>query len=188
MPHYKCAPKGGTHMNVNIKQKKRYLLDAYEKYSEQIYRYCIIRVRSKEYAEEILQETFFKTWKYILSDKEINDIRPFLFKICKNLIIDHYRKMATKNKREECLEDAVKKRSNISYLSFDQKKEMEKEKTIEEIHKIISFLPPSYRDIVILRYIEEIPPREIAQILNTSAKNISAKLNRAKKKLKQLST
>lgn len=167
-------------------QNKKLLSEAYDNYAEEIYRFCFFRVHSKEIAEELVQDAFIKTWKYISDDKEIQNIRPFLYKISRNLVIDYYRKDGNKKKKEQWLEDATKETRNMEFLSYDQKEINDKKAMIDEVFDTLKMLPQTYQDILIMRYIEGMWPNEIAQVFNTNPKNISAKLNRAKKKLNNI--
>lgn len=51
-------------------QKKGQFINAYNEYSDEIFRYCFYRVYDREKARELSQETFMKVWKY-LQDKDI---------------------------------------------------------------------------------------------------------------------
>ena len=75
-----------------MQKKEKEFLQAFEKYADDIYRHCYFRVYDKELAEDLVQETFIKTWKYIISGEEIKNIRAFLYKVAVNLIIDNSRK------------------------------------------------------------------------------------------------
>src|SRR5579863_136343 len=78
--------------NVPQNQKEKEFLEAYQHYADAIYRHCYFRVYNKELAEDLTQETFIKTWKYITEGKEIKNLKAFLYKVAVNLIIDNSRK------------------------------------------------------------------------------------------------
>jgi DNA-directed RNA polymerase specialized sigma24 family protein len=69
------------------KEKMEMFLDAYDKYSEAIYLHCFFRVFSRERAEELEQETFMKTWQYLLDGKEIKTIRPWGYRGSNKIIV-----------------------------------------------------------------------------------------------------
>jgi len=73
---------------VNKGKKEKQFIDAYDKYSEAIFRHCYYRVFDRERAKDFVQETFCKTWKYIVDGNDIENIRAFLYKTANNLIID----------------------------------------------------------------------------------------------------
>jgi len=57
---------------------------------------------------------------------------------------------------------------------------------LAETLKTLKLLPKSQREVILLRYMENLPPREIAALLNDKSKNISAKIARAKKNLDKI--
>ena len=75
---------GQTPMPTDKKEQE--FLDAYKQYADSIYRHCYFRVYNKELAEDLTQETFIKTWKYIAQGKEIKNIKAFLYRVAVNLI------------------------------------------------------------------------------------------------------
>src|ERR1043165_1036473 len=72
--------------------REKEFLDAYKQHADAIFRHCYFRVYNKDLAEDLTQDTFIKTWKYISEGKEIKNIKAFLYKVAVNLIIDHSRK------------------------------------------------------------------------------------------------
>src|SRR3990167_9783866 len=78
--------------NLSHSKKEKEFLDAYQQYVDAIYRHCYFRVYNKDLAEDLTQETFIKTWKYIAEGKEIKNIKAFLYRVAVNLIIDNSRK------------------------------------------------------------------------------------------------
>ena len=89
--------------NILIEQK---FLKAYDEYSDAIFRHCYFRVSDREKAKDLTQDTFTKTWEYVLKNGEVTDLRAFLYKVANNLIIDTYRK-----KKEDSLDDMMENSS-----------------------------------------------------------------------------
>ena len=67
-------------------------LEAYDQYSDAIFRYCYYRVYDREKAKDCVQEAYCRTWKYMESGKEIENLRALLYRIATNIIIDDSRK------------------------------------------------------------------------------------------------
>jgi len=153
-------------------------LEAYDSYSEALYRHCFFRVFSRARAEELVQETYLRTWKYLREGKEIENIRAFLYRIANNLIIDDSRK-----RKEESL-DALMEESDAFEPSYDGHKAIERNVLLNEIIAVIKKLSPGDRELLISRYVDDLDPKEIAEILHTTANNVSVKLHRAMKSLK----
>jgi RNA polymerase sigma factor (sigma-70 family) len=153
-------------------------LSAYDKYSEAIYRHCFFRVYSKTRAEELVQETFMRVWQYLMQGKKVENLRAFLYRVANNLIIDESRK-----KKEESLEVLMDK-SPAFEPSYEGHKSIEKKILYNEVVNGMDDLPSDYKEILVLRYVSDLDPKEIAQILETNANNVSVKINRAVKALK----
>jgi RNA polymerase sigma-70 factor, ECF subfamily len=164
-------------MEIEDKQQAAYL-EAYEAYSEAIYKHCFFRVYSQTRAEELVQETFMRVWQYLSQGKTVDNMRAFLYRVANNLIIDESRK-----KKEESLEILMEK-SPAFEPSYEGHKTIQQGVLVKEVIEKMKDLPPDYREILILRYIDDLDPKEIAQILDTNANNVSVKINRAIKALR----
>jgi RNA polymerase sigma factor (sigma-70 family) len=160
------------------KATKKQFLEAYDAYSEAIYRHCYFRVYSKERAEELVQETFMKTWEYLAGGEKIREsIRPLLYRIATNLIIDDSRK-----KKETSLEALLELNPGAEPgREDDLKRRILWKQLLEEMNG----LEEDERNILVLRYVDDLDPKDIAKILNISANHVSVKINRATKNLSE---
>lgn len=163
------------------RDKDKQFLDAYEKYADGIYRHCYFRVYNKELAEDITQETFIKTWKYIIAGQEIKNIKAFLYKVALNLIIDHSRK-----KKEVYLEDFEAKESKESLRLSNIEEGMFKKFEFGEIIKMLDELPDRQRQVIIMRYVDDLLPNEIADILEETPNAVSVRISQSIAKLKKI--
>ncbi|MBL4644729.1 MAG: RNA polymerase sigma factor [Candidatus Pacebacteria bacterium] len=169
-------------------QVEKEFTQAYEEYADSLFRHCYFRVSSRERALEITQEAFMKTWDTANRGTEIQNYRAFLFRVLNNLIIDEYRK-----KKSSSL-DALLEKEGVNEGHFD---ELQTGGLEEEIGKIelnfqsgqleqaLKKLPETYRTVVVMRYINELRPSEIADILNESENTVSVRINRGLKKLRE---
>ena len=155
-------------------------IQAFDEFSDALYRHCYFRVYSKEKAEELVQETFMKAWQYIAKGNEVENMRAFLYRIANNLVIDYSRK-----KKEESL-DALLAISPTYEPSVDGRKETERNLMLDHLHQMMNLLPDEVRHILLLRYVEDLDPKEIALVLDITPNNVSVRLNRAHTTLKQL--
>jgi RNA polymerase sigma-70 factor (ECF subfamily) len=162
-------------MTQEIQQQ---FLQAYDNYSEAIYRHCFFRVYNKTRAEELVQETYMRVWQYLMQGKKVENLRAFLYRVANNLIIDESRK-----RKEESLEVLMEK-SPAFEPSYEGHKTIEKKLLYTQVVEGMQYLPPDYKEILTLRYIDDLDPKEIAEILETNANNVSVKINRAVKALK----
>ena len=165
--------------NLPKKGKEKEFLESYNLYADSIYRHCYFRVYNKELAEDLTQETFIKTWKYISEGKEVKNMKSFLYRVAVNLIIDHGRKK-TALALDELKEKEVSLRLNSMEGQILSKFE------VGEVVKMLDRLSHKYRQVILLRYVDDLSPVEIAHILNESANAVSVRLNYAVKKLREI--
>ncbi len=163
-------------MNERVKQE---FLSAYDAYAEAIYRHCFFRVYSKARAEELMQETFMKTWQYLQNGERVENLRAFLYRVANNLVID-----ASRKKREESL-DALMEASDAFEPSEDGRTIAEHKLLIKDVLAVLNKLPEDEREILTMRYVDDLDPKDIAEVLDISPNNASVRLNRAMKSLKQ---
>lgn len=154
-------------------------LAAYDEWADALYRHCFFRVYSKERAEELVQDTFMKTWVYLSQGNEVANLKAFLYKVANNLVIDNSRK-----KKEQSLE-ALMEDSNAHEPSYEGHKEIENSVMFGQVMEVMKELPDNYRELLIMRYVDDLHPREIAEVLGVKPNNISVTLNRAVAALKE---
>ncbi len=158
--------------------KKEYLR-AYDDLSDAIFRHCYFRVSNRERAKDLAQETFIKVWEYTVIKKNIvQNMKALLYKTANNLIIDEYRKkkaFSLEALQEKGFEPASNDHNNIEAV-FSAK----------ELLKLIERLQPKYKDAVVMRYIDGLSPKEISEITGENENNISVRINRGIKQVREL--
>jgi RNA polymerase sigma-70 factor (ECF subfamily) len=154
-------------------------LQAYQQHADAIYRHCYFRVYNKDLAEDLTQETFIKTWKYLAEGKKVDNIKAFLYRVAVNLIIDHSRK-----KKAAPLDDVKEKEASMRHASRENTilDELEGKETVQMLDE----LEDKYKEVIIMRYINQLSPPEIAEALGISTNAASVKLNYAIKKMRQI--
>ncbi|PSO45518.1 MAG: hypothetical protein BRC22_00820 [Parcubacteria group bacterium QH_9_35_7] len=161
------------------KEIKENFIQAYEEHSDAIFRFCFYKLYfDREKAKNFMQKTFTKTWGYLTKGKEIDNLRAFLYKTARNLIIDYHRK-----KKEQSLENILE--SGMQFGDSNTK-EIHDKIEVEKYKKLMQDLNDKYREAVMLRYIEELKPQEIAEILDISVNNVSVRIHRGLNRLKKL--
>lgn len=164
-------------MSGNSENEKAHFLRVYDTYADSIFRFCFLKVSDEERALDLTQEVFMKFWQVLREGKEIRNDRAFLYTIARNLIIDWYRK-----KKEASLDTLVEE-DNFQVRS-DGHEQVYAQAEVREVLDVIARFDPETQELLILRYVEGLPPREIADILNEEPNVISVRLNRAVKKVR----
>ncbi len=151
----------------------------YDEYSDRIYRYCYFRVYDSEKAKDLVQEVFLRTWQYIAKGEEIQNIQAFLYRVALNSIINDSRKKKPVSLND--LQDAGFDPASDSYKRFPNA--IDGRSIVAALDKL---LDDKHRDVVILRYINDLDPKEIAQVTGDSVNVISVRLHRALKQLRAI--
>lgn len=165
---------------LDDKVHKEIFIKAYDDYADAIYRHCYFRVFSKGRAEELVQETFLKVWEYMTrQEKEVENMRALLYRVATNLIIDHSRR-----KTEESLDAMMEESENVGPAS-DGRETMTIKLAFGEVMEVLKDFPVDDQHLIIMRYVDDLDPKEIADIKGMTANNISVKLHRVTEKLKK---
>jgi len=159
-------------------------IKAYDLYINQLYRFVYFKVGSREEAEDLCSAVFLKTWNYILENslRDHKTLKALLYKIARNLIIDHYRK----NKDRETI--SLDGGNGIEVIDEKQSaaKAMELKTDLLVLETKLPQLKDDYREVIILRFVNELSIKEIAEILDKPKGNIRVLVFRALKALKEL--
>ena len=68
-------------VNYGVMLTEREFEHVYDEYADRIFRHCFFRVFRRERAQEIMQDTFLRTWQVNVRGEEIRNIRALLYKI-----------------------------------------------------------------------------------------------------------
>ena len=88
-----------------MKDFEQQFRDAFERYSDELFRHASMRLSDRERAVELTQDAFMRTWDYARKGGEVRELRPFLYQTLRHLIIDEYRKAKT-NSLDSMLENS----------------------------------------------------------------------------------
>ena len=167
---------------LNIFEKL--FVEIYDRESDAIFRFCLLRTSDRDVALDFTQDTFMRFWKSLsLDNKDIKNYRTFLFTIARNVIIDWYRKKKAYS-LEAMMENSYE--GGRSTLKLSAREDVETEVEAKFLIRKIGELPEPYSNVVYLRCVEELKPREIAKILGESANVISVRISRGLEQLRGL--
>lgn len=140
--------------------------------------HAFFRVSDEEISNDLVQETFTKTWNYLIREGKIELMKPFLYHVLNCLIIDEYRKH--KHASLDVLLDAGFEPSSYDFARifdiYDGKLAVE----------LIEELPLTYRKVMFMRYVQELSLPEIANITGYSKNTVAVRTHRGLEKLKVL--
>ena len=168
--------------------------DIVRRYQRRIYNICYRFAGSAEDADDLTQEVFIKMYKTLGSyDVERGAFMTWVTTITRNLLVDHFRKGkhdrqtdsldATPGQDEDgrTLGEQIEDRSRISP---DQ--QVRSREAGEAVHEALQKLSPELREAVILRDLQDMDYKEIAQVLKVPEGTVKSRINRGRMELGRL--
>jgi len=152
-----------------------------ERYEKKLLRYGRKFLSDKENVTDAVQEIFIKTYQGIKSFDSSQRFSPWIYRIAHNMFVNAIKKNS---------------RSPVSFIDFDTliahptyddtaPAEREQKEMRVLIDRGLAGLPPNYREIIILYYLEELSYKEIADILRVPIGTVGIRLKRAKDMLQK---
>ncbi len=158
---------------------KRAFGDLYEIYMDPIYRFIYFRVTHEQEAEDLTEEVFLRVWLALprmVKDKEIQNFRAWIYRIARNLIVDHYRK-----KR---LETDISEADFIVDMEIQPDVRMQKDEESETLISAILKLEEILREVMVHRFVSGFSHAETADLMGLRENHIRVLQYRALKKLR----
>lgn len=178
-------PSGSISGRERGEDQEARFLKAFDEYADALFRHASIRLSNRERAIELVHDTYTKVWGYMREGHEVKSFRPFLYKILSNLIIDEYRR------RKESSLDALLEQEGTDEGSFADLYNDATETTIDTLDgkralEAIAALPEIYREVLILRFVDGLMPKDIAALIEESDNVVSVRLHRGVKMLRDV--
>ncbi|MBQ8961265.1 MAG: RNA polymerase sigma factor [Ruminococcus sp.] len=136
-------------------------IDLREEY-DKIFRYCCIRVHDRHTAEDLTQETFLRYLErpqYHTGNKTLR----LLYTIARNLCADEYRRHSSQQLPEDLPSGADVEEGVLESLSLQQ---------------ALSELPDDDRELLLLRYVNDVPVGVISGLIGVSRSTVNRRLKR----------
>ncbi len=154
------------------------LAAAYSDYFKELNIHAFLKISNHTTGEDLVQDTFIKTWSYLVKGGKIHMMRAFLYHILNNLIVDEYRKHKTSSLDfllEQGYEPSVDN-SQPSFNILDGKVAL----------LLIKNLPMKYQKVLNMKYKQGLSLKEIALLTGQSRNTIAVQTHRGLEKLKLL--
>ena len=158
-------------------------------YRDQLYKSALRMTRSVEDAEDLIQETYLKAYKYYARFSEGTNFKAWLFKIMKNTFINSYRKKKLQPPKvdfddvQEGLEETLMDKAQSTLIdpeSWLMAIEMD-----HEVRESLLSLPHDYKMVVLLADLEGFAYKEIADILAVPVGTVMSRLYRGRRMLEK---
>lgn len=151
--------------------------ELYNQYFAPLNRYILIRVGDPSEAEDLTQLVFIKFYKNLINWED-KGYQPsaYLFTIARSVIADYYRSKGRKGSKLANSEEVL---SLISDSSQNPHQDVIESEEIRTLYINLKKLPDKYQEVLMLRYIENLSSKDIAQIINKSDVATRKMLSRA---------
>ena len=166
-------------MTPKQEEQQRVILKiAHKDFGKKLNSYAFFRINNSITSEDLVQDTFKKTWSYLVKGGKIEIMKSFLYHILKNLIIDEYRK-----RKPASLDDLMEKGFEPSE---DNSQRLINILDGKRAILLISLLPEKYQKIMRMRFVQDLSLKEMSLITGQSRKTLAVQIYRGLKKLKAI--
>ena len=144
--------------------------------------HAFFKVRDQAVSEDLVQDTYMKTWGYLVKGGKVHVMKAFLYHTLNHLIIDEYRKHKTTSLDallEKGFEPSDHAEAGVTSRLFD----ILDGKTAM---LLITRLPPKYQKVMRMKYIQDLSLKEMSLITGQSKNAIAVQIHRGLEKLKLL--
>ncbi|GMU63546.1 MAG: RNA polymerase sigma factor RpoE [Myxococcaceae bacterium] len=154
-----------------------------------LYAAALRLTRNERNAEDLVQDTVMRAWRFFEKFEKGTNFRAWLFKILTNTFINSYRR----NTREKSLQDESERQSvEAQFFSPDTTEQAANPEEYlldrvmrEDVLKAIDGLPIDFRMVVILADLQEFSYKEIAEVLDIPVGTVMSRLFRGRKALQK---
>lgn len=146
-----------------------------DRYQDQVYGITLAHTRNREDAADISQEVLIKMIKYIKNFDAGRRLFPWLYSIIMNSIRDYYnRNQHRKTTRGSDYLDEVQ---IVQYPEMSSEEKM-------SLFNALNILEAVDREMIILKYFQDTPVKDIAELMNMTESNVKIRLMRARQKMR----
>ena len=158
----------------------RYLL---EFFWNDVYGFMLQRTQNENEAEDLTIRCFGKAFEKITTYNQAFGFKTWLTTIAKNLHIDQIRKKTSTAFTTEAGEEVAQKIADSAPSPED---DLIRKQRLETLLNTIKNLKPRYREVIQLKYLQELSTKQMAEKLNSSESTVKVKLMRARKLLAEI--
>ncbi len=156
-----------------------------QRYQDSLMRFITKFLGDHDVAHDVVQETFLQVAQRPRKLLKVTSCHNWLLKVARNLSIDHLRRRQTARKHAEAFAVQKARAREHSAAEAEPPRALERAETRERVQMEIARLKPRYRELLLLKVVEEKSYKEIAAITGLSATNVGYLLHQAMKTLSQ---
>lgn len=152
-------------------------------HTRRVYSICLRFTGRAEQAQDLTQEVFLRVFRSLKSfDVGVGCFRVWLATLTRNLLIDHYRK-TRKERVVDSIEDRLPELEEMGAVGGRTEGRVAGREAGELLQRALEKLSPELREAVILRDLEEMEYREIAEVLKVPDGTVKSRISRGRAEL-----
>ena len=183
--------EGGVGLEADVAQLRRGDLDALStlvsRYQNRLFRFLLRLVRDRSEAEDLFQQTWIHVAEKIRRFDPNRNFDAWLFTVARNLAIDHLRRVRPASLDQPVSEDESQGTAVDRLVAKDPaplERMLENERA-SRLGTALDELPIAYREVITLRFEEEMKIEEIAQVLSIPLSTVKSRLRRSLEQMRQ---
>lgn len=153
--------------------------EIYDAYADRITRFIRLKVGSMDDAQEIQSDVFERAWKS-LCEQRVRHLSAYLYTVARRAVADHYRAKSRAVQMVD-LEGAEPLDDDASGLQT-----MIVQSDLKDVAEALDGLYEDYRELIVMRFMDELSIAEIAEALQKTPNNVRVTLHRAIGSLKRM--
>ena len=165
-------------MTAQEQQMHTAMTTAYCDHQMGLQKYSFFKVNNPQLSEDLVQETFMKTWSYLIKGGKIDTMKAFLYHALNCLIIDEYRKRKTTS-LDTLLENGFS-------LGNDDSERLVNVLDGKTALILIARLPEKYQQVMRMRFVQNLSLTEMSLVTGKTKNAIAVQVHRGLEKLKLL--
>jgi RNA polymerase sigma-70 factor, ECF subfamily len=187
-----CVQEGRLGIDAAVLQLRRgdpeALATLMARYQNRIYRYLLRLVRQPADAEDLFQQTWLRVAERIRSFDPSRNFDPWLFTLARNLAFDHLRRIQPRSLDELASDDSPGETMASRLASGDRGpfEQLLAQERASHLAGALEKLPLSYREVLSLRFEEEMKLEEIAIVLAAPLSTVKSRLSRSLAQLREM--
>ncbi len=152
-----------------------------------LYHFAYRLTNDEDDANDLVQDTYFKAYRFLRSYEKGSNAKAWLFRILKNSFINNYRKHSKEPSKVDYEEaEQFLNTGKASHLnSIDMREKVYSNTLGDEVSMALNSLPMDFKTVIVLCDIEEFSYEEIAQIIDIPIGTVRSRLHRARQILKE---
>ena len=158
-------------------QQQMILTVAHNDYEKGLNSYAFFKVHDIAIGQDLVQDTFMKTWKFIAKGGQVHIMKAFLYHVLNRLIIDQYRKH-----KNTSLDTLLEKGFEPSADSESVSDALDGKSAL----LLIQHLPDIYQKVMNMRYVQNLSIEDVSLITGETRNAIAVQTHRGLAKLKIL--